>query len=170
MKSGEELDSQTFQSLIAPQKVVLKPNLNYECQDTTSSDARTSFDHSDRHGGTYRETCRGEIHFRIQGLPIQVKRTRSHPQTCSPAIDSSVRESPEQRSTTRRPTKARVQSVQREVEGNDLEHGKHGVVRDLRDHSQHTMLQLYDVLVERYCILNVRNMLTTFRQSSKTQQ
>ena len=47
---------------------VLKPRLNYERQDTTSSDARKSFDHSDKHGGTYRETCGGEKDFRVQGL------------------------------------------------------------------------------------------------------
>ena len=35
---------------------------------------------------------------------------------------------------------------------------------------QNTMFQLYDILAERYCILHMRNMLTTFRQSSKTQQ
>ena len=57
-----------FQSPIAPQRIVLKPNLNDERQDTTSSDARTSIDHSDKHGGTDRETCRGEMDFRIQGL------------------------------------------------------------------------------------------------------
>ena len=68
-KSGEEVYCKTYQSPIAQQRVVLKPNLNYERQDTTSSDARTSFDHSDKHGGMYRETCRGEIDFRIQGLP-----------------------------------------------------------------------------------------------------
>ena len=68
MESGEELYSKTDQSPSAPQKVVLKPNFNYEGQDTTSSDARKSFDHSDKHGGTYRETCRGEMDFRIQGL------------------------------------------------------------------------------------------------------
>ena len=68
MKSGEDLCSKTYQSSTAPQRVVLKPNLNYERQDTTSSDARKSFDHSDEHGGTYRETCRVEIDFRIQGL------------------------------------------------------------------------------------------------------
>ena len=69
-KSGDELYSKTYQSLIAPQRVVLKPNLNYERQDTTSSDARKSFDHSDKHCGTYRETCSGEITFRTQGLPL----------------------------------------------------------------------------------------------------
>ena len=33
-----------------------------------------------------------------------------------------------------------------------------------------TMPQLYDALAKMYCILHMRNMLTTFRQSSKTQQ
>ena len=54
-------------------RIVLKPNLHYGRQDTTSFDARTYFDHSSKQketcgGGTYRETCRGEIDFRIQGL------------------------------------------------------------------------------------------------------
>ena len=62
------MHSKTYQSPIAPERIVLKPNLNYERQDTTSSDARTPFDHSDKHGGTHSETCRGEIDFRIQGL------------------------------------------------------------------------------------------------------
>ena len=63
-----------------------------------------------------------------------------------------------------------VQSVQREVETNDIQHEKHGVLRDLRDHSQHTMPQLHGILAERYCTLHMRNMLTPFRQSSETQQ
>ena len=68
MNSREELYIRTYHSLIASHRVVLKLNLNCERQDTTSSDARTSFDHSDKHGGTYRKTCRGEKDFRIQGL------------------------------------------------------------------------------------------------------
>ena len=43
-------------------------------------------------------------------------------------------------------------------------------LRDLRDHSQHTAPQLFDKLDERHCFLYMRNMLTTFRQSAKTQQ
>ena len=62
----------------APQRVVLKPNLHCERQDTTSSDARTYVDHSDKHGGTYRETCRGEIDFRIQGLPHSCVQEHDH--------------------------------------------------------------------------------------------
>ena len=67
-KSGKELHNKNFQCPFAPQGIVLKPNLNYDRQHTTRSDARTSFDHSDKHGGTYTEPCRGEIDFRIQGL------------------------------------------------------------------------------------------------------
>ena len=140
-KGINSLNSKTYQSPTVPQRIVLQQNLNYERQDTTSSDARTSFDHSDKHGGTYRETCR--VEKRLQDPRI----ARSHPQTGSPEIESPVPELPEQRSTTSRPkTKSRVQSVQRAVEGNDLQHGEHGVFGDLRDHSQHAMLQLYDML------------------------
>ena len=72
-KSGKELCRKTCQSPTVPQRIVLKPNLHYERQDTTSSDARTCFDHSskdnkDCDGGTYNESCRGEIDFMIQGL------------------------------------------------------------------------------------------------------
>ena len=96
---------------------------------------------------------------------LSCPRTRSHSQTGSPETDAPVRESPEQRSTTRRPTtEERVQSVQREVEGYELQQRKHGVLRDLRDHSKHTLPQLYVILTERYCILHRRNMLATLRQ------
>ena len=61
-------------------------------------------------------------------------------------------------------------SVQRAVERHDLQHGNHGVLRDLRDHSKHTMHQLFDILAESCCIHHMRNMLTTFRESSNTQQ
>ena len=77
-KSVEELHSEIYESPTAPQRIVLKPNLNYERQDTTSSDARASFDHSDKHGGTYRETCRGEMDFRIQGLPHSAVQKHDH--------------------------------------------------------------------------------------------
>ena len=78
MKSGEELYSKIDHSPEFPQRIVLKPNLHCGHQDTTSSDARTSVDHSDKHGGTYRETCRGEIDFRIQGLPHSVVQEHDH--------------------------------------------------------------------------------------------
>ena len=37
-----------------------------------------SFDHSDKHGGTYRATCRCEIDFRIQGLRHSVVQEHDH--------------------------------------------------------------------------------------------
>ena len=74
-ESGEELYSKTHQSPAVPQRIVLNPNLYYDRQDTTSSDAETSFDHASKHnedcdGGTYNESCRGKIDFRIQGSPF----------------------------------------------------------------------------------------------------
>ena len=72
------MHSKTFQSPIAPQRVVLKPNWNCERQDTTSSDARTPFEHSDEHGGMFRETCRGEIDLRIQRLPHSTVQEHDH--------------------------------------------------------------------------------------------
>ena len=98
-KPAEELYNKSYQSSIAPQR--MKPNLNYERQDTTCSDARTSFDHSDKHVGTYKETCRGGIDFRIQGLHHSAVQEHDHIlKESSSEIDSPVRESPEQRSTT----------------------------------------------------------------------
>ena len=44
--SGEEFYSKTYLSPTVPRRVVLKPNLHHGRQDTASSDARTSFDHS----------------------------------------------------------------------------------------------------------------------------
>ena len=67
-----------YQSLIAPQRIVLEQNLHCGRQNNTSSDARTSVDHSDKHGGTHRETCRGEIDFRIQGLPHSAVQEHDH--------------------------------------------------------------------------------------------
>ena len=150
-KSGEELHNKTYQSPVAPQRIVLKPILLCESQDTRSSDARTSFDHSDKHGGTYTETRRGERDLRIQGLPQSAVQEHDH---ISPEIDSPLRESSEQRSTTSRPkTKSRFRSVRSAVEGNDLQQRKHGALQDLRDHFQHARHQLYDMLAKRCCIL-----------------
>ena len=103
-KSGEEVYSKTYQSPTVPQRVVLKPNLHYGRQDTISSDARTSFDHSSKHketcgGGTYNENCRDEIGFRINGLPHSTVQEHDH------IRKEPFREPPEQRSITSRPLK-----------------------------------------------------------------
>ena len=82
-KTREELHSKTYQSLTVPQRIVLIPNLHCGRQGTTSSDARTPFDHSSNHretcgGGTYNESCRGEIDFRIEGLPHPTVQEQDH--------------------------------------------------------------------------------------------
>ena len=172
MKSGEELYSRTYQSPSVPQRIILKPNLHHGRQDTTSSDARTSFDHSGKHkencdGGTFQETCRGELDLRPQGLPHSA--VQEHDHIRKEAVQKLIHQF-ENQPIKDAYKKVRIQSIQRAVEGHDLQHGKHGLLRDFRDHSKHTMLQLYDILAERYCFLYMRNMITAFRQSSKTEQ
>ena len=166
MKSGEELHSKTYQSPIAPQRVVLKPNLNYERQDTASSDARKSFDYSDKHGGTYRETCRGEINFRIQGLLHSA--VQEHDHIRKQAVQKLIHQ------FENHPNKGALQAdLQQNRAFNPFSEqskemiysmGNMEPLRDLRDHSQHSIHQLYDILAERYCILNMPNMPTTFTQ------
>ena len=135
-KSGEELYSKTYQSLVAPKRVVLKPNLSYERQDNVSSDGRTSLDHSDNHRGTFRKTCRGEIDFRIQGLLHSA--VQEHDHIRKQAVQKLIRPFENHPNKEALTTKSRARSVQRAVEGNDLQHGKHGVLRDMRDHPKHT--------------------------------
>ena len=138
----KELYSKTCQSPTVPQRIVLKPNLHYGRQDTTSSDARTFSDHSDKHKEKlWRRNVQGNLSRwnRLQKpmiAPFSCPRAWTHPQESSPKSDSPVREPPEQRSIRKRPkTESRIQSIQRAVEGNDLQHGNHGVLEDLRDHS-----------------------------------
>ena len=83
-ESGEQFYSKAYQSPTLPARIVLKPNLHYGRQDTTRFDARTSFDHSCKHretcgGGTYNESCHGEIDFGIQGLPIRPSKSKITP-------------------------------------------------------------------------------------------
>ena len=158
-KSAEELYSKTCQSLTLQQTIVLKPNMHYGRQDTTSSDARTSFDHPDRHGGTYIQTCRGEMDFRIQGLSHSTVQVHDH--TRNEAIQKLIHqfETHPNRKALQTDLKAKssIQPSQRATEGNDLQHGKHGVLRDVRDHSQSAVPQLCGILDEKHCIMYLRN-------------
>ena len=176
-KSGEELYSTACQSPTSPHKIVLKPNLHCERQDTTSSDARTSFDSSSKHkencdGGTYKESCRGEIDFQNPRIvPFDCSRARSHPQGSSPKNDSPVRDTLEQ--------EALQADLKQNRAFNPFSEQSKEMIYCMRNMEyfqiceithQKTMFQLYNILAERYCILHMRNMLMTFRQSSKTQQ
>ena len=166
--------SKTYQSPTVPLRIVLKPNMHYGRQDTASSDARTSFDHSSKHretcgGGTYNESCRGEIDFSMQGLLHSVVQEQDHIR--KEAVQKLIHQFETPPNKEARPeAKSHIHSIQRAVEGNDLRHGKHGALRDLRDHSQNTVPQMFDILDERHCILHLRNMFATFRQDSKTKQ
>ena len=133
-------------------------NLNYERQDTGSSDARKSFDPSDKHEGTYRETWRGEIDFLQDLLHSAVQ---EHDHTCKQAGQKLMHQFESHVS------KAALQEVLQQSRAfipfsekseemiNSM--GNMEYFDILRDHSKHTMLQLYDTLTERCYILHVRN-------------
>ena len=101
---------------------------------------------------------------KMEDAPFNSPTARSHPQGSSPKVDSSVRDASKSRGVESRPeAKSRSQPIQRAVEGNDLQHGEHGVRRDLRDHSQSIVAQLYDrqkalktALAEHVCDLQTK--------------
>ena len=143
-KSGEELCSKTYQSPTWLQRIVLKPNLHYGRQDTTSSDARTSFDHSSKHretcgGGTYKETCRCEIDFRMRWIAPFDRQEQDHTRKeAVQKVDSPVWDVMRiKQAVTSRPDDktSAFNPFSENSNGNDPQHGKHGALRDLRDHT-----------------------------------
>ena len=94
--TGEELYSQNVSVSCCTAKKCTEADL--ALWTPTSSDARTSFDHSSKHNedcdvGTDKETCRGEK--RLQNQPFGCPRARSYPPGSSPKVDSSVRDASE---------------------------------------------------------------------------
>ena len=103
-------------------------------------------------GGTYNESCRGEKDFRIQGLPHSTVQEQDH-----------IRKEAVQKLIHQFETHPNKEALQADLKQNHAfnpfseqskemiyRHGKHGVFRDLRDHSQSTVPQLYDILDERH--------------------
>ena len=178
-KSGEESLNKTYQSLILPLRIVLKPSLHYGLQNTTSFDATTSTDHSSKYretcsGEKYRETCSGEIDFRIQGLlHSTIPQTAARKQSKSWFISS--RRIKSRSVESRLEAKSRGEPIQRADEGHDLQLGNMEYfemceITPKQDHFRSTVPPLYDRLDERHCVLYLRNMLATFGQNSQSQQ
>ena len=158
-KSEEEVCSKTFQCHTVPQRIVRKPNLHYGRQDTASSDARTPSDHSIKHretcgGGTYNESCRGEIDFRIQGLPIRPFKSKITP----------ARE-----------------AVQKLIHQFETHPNREALKADLKQnrafnpHSEQSKEMIYTMSTSRYARSlpldeRMRNMFATFRQNSQIKQ
>ena len=74
MNSGADLYNQVYESLHSPRRIVLKPALHDGRQDTASIEERAS----DAHSSKCRETCSGEIDYRIQGLPFATVQQEDH--------------------------------------------------------------------------------------------
>ena len=69
--SGEDFTVKTYESLVAPQRIVFKPNLHHGRQDTGKQTENCG-------GGTCNESCRAEIDCRIQGLPHSIVQEQDH--------------------------------------------------------------------------------------------
>ena len=104
MNSGKDLYNKMYQSPTIQRRIVLKPNMHHGGQDTTSSDARTSFDHSSKH----RENCDGQGHREkpysrricIMDVRIFPISKREHPPTIK-ANEAKSTERPEAKSSRR---------------------------------------------------------------------
>ena len=135
-------------------------------RDTTSSDARTCVDYSDKHGGTYRETCRGETDSRIQGLLHSAVQEHDHiRKQAGPEIDTPVRESTRTKKQCKQTYNKIARSIRSASQSKEMIHimGNMEYFEILRDHSKHTGPK---AIV--YCTCGT--CLKTLRQSSKTQQ
>ena len=160
-KSGEELYNQNVPISFLPQRIALKPNLHCGRQDTHKLWRETI-----QAVQSFKETCRGEIDFRIQGLPHSAVQEQDHTarQQSKSWFISSRRIQIEKR-WKQTWSKITSSTIQRAVERHDLQHGKHGVLRDVRDIFQSTVPQLcnilddshlYTVLVEHACDLQTK--------------
>ena len=179
MKKIFQLYNKVYQSGRLPHRAVLKPNLYHGRQDLSNFEARTSVDHQSKEREEYGETRSdsksyrgtkefwethiGNIDFKIQGLPHStVQKQDDIRQETGPPIwntpKSRIAEGPNN------------QPVQREVAGINLQHGKHGELRDVRDHFQSTLPRLLTILRNRHCILYLRYTLATFTQESQIDQ
>ena len=74
MKTGEELHCKVFQSPRLP-RVIFTPNSQHGRQDPPNPHARKSTDHQSEKR-PYRETCRGNVDFRIPGTPHSRKQSK----------------------------------------------------------------------------------------------
>ena len=144
--------------------------MHYGRQDTTSSDARKSFDHSDKHkencdGGTYNESCRGEIELKIRGLPHSAVQEHDH-----------IRKKAVQKLIHQFETHPSKEVLQADLKQNRAfnqfsEQWKEMIyfeIREITPKIQCPNSLTYWTKGTVYCTCG--NMLTTFKQSSKTEQ
>ena len=159
--------------MVKSQRIVLKPNLNYERQDTASSDARASFEHSDKHGGTYRETCRGEIDFRIQGLLHST--VQEHDHIRKKAVQKLIHQ------FVNHPNKETLQEdLQQNSAFNPSSEQSKEMIYGMGNMEYFEICEINPNIQcsnsmtywpkGLFFFLHMRNMLVTFRQSSKTEQ
>ena len=153
---------------------VLKPNLHHGRIGSSNFEASTPVDHqnneceeygetsgdSNSYRGTeeFGETRCGNIDLRIQGLPHSTvqKEDDVRRETARRLIHQFETHPNRESLMADLDKKPKNQSVQREVEGINPQHGKHGVLRDVWDHFQSTMKRLLIIFGNWHCMLYLR--------------
>ena len=171
MMSREELYSKMSQSLELQQRIVLKPNLHHERQDSTNFEARASVDHlgkeygETRSSGEYGETRYGNIDVRIQGIAaFNCPTTRQHPQGRQSKSWFIYLERI-QVAKRWKPTWIRIKSSTHSARSRRT----WSPAWDTLEYFE-MCPWLFNILDDRHCTLYLRNVLATFRQKSQIKQ
>ena len=175
-KSGVKMYNKTFQSRTLPQRIVLKPNLHYGRQVTTSCDATTSFDHSCKQRNLWRwnvqRTCRGEIDFMILELIHSTVQEQDH--TRKDAVQKLIHQ------FETHPNRAALQAdLKQNHASNPFSEQSKEMIYSMGNMEYFEICEISPKIqcsncmthwTKRHCILYLRNMLATFRLNSKIKQ
>ena len=108
---------------------------NLEARTSVNYQSKESEEYGETRGEEFEETRSGNIDFRIQGLPHStVQQEEMFAETQSRNWSTNLKHTQIASRWWQTKTRTKIQSVQREIEGINPQHGKHGVLRDVRDH------------------------------------
>ena len=155
------------QEKCSPRKVVLEPAWHEGRTDTTSIEERASHARSSKYGKLV--AVKAIIGFKDYHT-LQVNKKTKHAKKWSKSwFINSKRTQIEKRW---KPTwgKSRVQPIQREVEGHDLQHGERRVLRNVWDSFQKfSALSVWHTERQGSCTLYLRNLLASYRQNAQVE-
>ena len=115
-------------------RVLLAPNLQYGRQNPFNPGARKSTDHQSEQSVKNRDTCRGNVDYRIPGIPHSAvqKEDSNRKETVKRPIQK-FDNNPNRDSLTEDLNKTEEFNPSSEVEGVDHQPGEHGILRAVRD-------------------------------------
>ena len=162
MNSGEEFFNKVYESARSPQRIVLEPALHDGRQDTASIEERASNAHSRQ----CRETCSGEIDYRIQGLPYHTVQQEDH--TRKEAVKKLIHQQ-----ETHPNREALNADMRQNYAYNPFSENSHDMIRSMGNVEYSEMCEVSPKIqcphcltywTKRHCILYLRNLLVSYRQ------